>query len=313
VKKPKLMLIGTVEQSEIERWSVGEVVSVYDPYGKTTQADTDARVDSTPNWDEPVDGVVFVIPNYDKIKTALLCEALERGKTVGVLKMRANSYADLKPVRALPQEMRDRLFIGEHYQHMPGATTVKAALQQKMCGRVGLVDWQFTQPMQGRSEWMNAYHDLVPEDLSFHHFYVLAQWLEPMDLDVNARSWAPEWLDPRDKGYFDMHAKGLSGALFNYRVRWGAAQGSGNYFGDVTIEGDKGSLWTNGIQATFCPRNGEAALLKEVAPRYSSWAGVINCFSDMLIGDKEAARYMMPYDQFDRVLHMMYAGLPEYA
>ena len=80
MKKPRILLIGTFEQSDVQNWEKANVVAAYDPYSVTRQEESPVEMLSAPCLDPGyIDAVVFVVPNYDKLPVEMVCRALEQG------------------------------------------------------------------------------------------------------------------------------------------------------------------------------------------------------------------------------------------
>jgi Predicted dehydrogenases and related proteins len=270
--KVKLLLVGTHEQSDYENWRNGVIVD-----------------------NDDFDAAVVVIPNYKKLEAEPICDILRNtAKPVCVLKMRLNSYDDLEPLRNLTDEQRSRLFIGEQYQYQSGALKLKSLLATNLLGNVESVSWRTVLKYE-HADWMDAYNHMILEDLSYHHFTDLIIWFGEIHGTVYADSFAPKWM--RDKGFASAIIKTDNGIHITYDVRWGAAETDTTFFGDITVQGDKGQLRTNG--------NGETT------PLYQGWAGVIDHFCDVVNGKSAVSSdgVMLTFDQFDNAAKLMYSAV----
>jgi len=308
MKKPRILLIGTIEQSDVQNWEKANVVAAYDPYSVTRQEESPVEMLSEPCLDPGyIDAVVFVVPNYDKLPVELVCRALEQGFSVLIQKLRINRYDDLDPLRMLPNKMRNRLYIGEQYRYQPGALAIKQAVKEGRIGAVEYVGWKCTLEMNQRASWMDAYQHLVLEDLAYHHMGTLTDILGPIDGIIHARSWCPSWMNDRGYCSFLLYSDNL---VMNYDVRWGAPVIHNNFFGELVLEGAGGQIWTNGERAVLYKRKGGAEKLACPVPKYTGWAGIVNHFCDFLLGvTNPLTGDLFNFDSFDNVLKLLYAGV----
>ena len=273
--KLKILLIGTYEQSDFEKWRNGEIVGTY--------ANNGINLD--------FDAAVVVIPNYKKLDPEPITDVLRNtDKPVCILKMRLNSYDDLAPLRKLTDEQRGRLFVGEQYQYLPGALDLKRAIDTNELGEIESVSWRTVLKYE-HAGWMDAYNHMILEDLSYHHFTDLIIWFGELHGSVYADSFAPKWMS--DKGFASAIIKTDSGIHITYDVRWGAAETDTTFFGDITVQGDKGNFRTDGNS--------------DGSPIYQGWAGVIDHFCDMLNDKSDSC--MLNFDQFDNAAKLMYSAV----
>lgn len=305
----RVLLIGTFEQSDVEKWTQCDVVGLYDPYFVTSQEQSPVKVLKAPCFDLSfIDAVVFVTPNYEKLVVPLVCSALQSGLPVLVQKLRISCFGDMDPIRSLKSNIRENLYIGEQYRYLPGALALRQGVSEGLIGAVEYASWRCVLDMKARSSWMDSYHHLILEDLTYHHMgSLMAVMWQPLRGTVYARSWCPTWMS--DKGYCSLN---LNSDLFslNYDVRWGAPASETSFFGELILEGAKGALWTDGEQARFNGRDGSTKALTTPTSVYSGWAGIVNHFCDHLEGkDKTAAGSLFTFDSFDTVLKILYGGV----
>ena len=289
----KILLIGTYEQSDYEKWRGGEIVSNFNPY--------DNKNNEKINLDVDFDLAVAVIPNYKKLAAEPICEVLRNTeKPVCILKMRLNSYSDLEPLRNLTDSERSRLFVGEQYQYHPGALKLKSLLDSNSLGSVESVAWRTVLKYE-HADWMDAYNHMILEDLSYHHFTDLIIWFGEIHGSVYADSFAPEWM--RDKGFASAVIKTDSGIHLTYDVRWGAAETDTTFFGDITVQGSKGQFRTDGNSGN--DGSGEGTSL------YQGWAGIIDHFCDVVKGKPAVSDdgVILTFDQFDHAAKLMYSAV----
>ncbi len=304
----RVLLVGTFEQSDVEKWTQCDVVGLYDPYFVTSQEQSPVEVLKAPCFDRSfVDAVVFVTPNYEKLAVPLVCSALQSGLPILVQKLRISHFGDMDPIRSLNSTMRKNLYIGEQYRYLSGALALRQGVSEGLIGAVEYASWKCVLDMKARSSWMDRYHHLILEDLAYHHIGSLMAVMGPLRGTVYARSWCPTWLS--DRAYCSLVLNSDRFSL-NYDVRWGAPVQETSFFGELTLEGAKGALWTDGGQARFYGRDGSAMVLKTPASAYSGWAGIVNHFCDHLEGkDEAAAGSLFTFDSFDAVLKILYGGV----
>ena len=294
-------MIGTYKQSDYEKWENAEIISYFNPYENVGE----------PEFTAPFDAIVFVVPNYKKIIPKLICDALTlTDKPVCILKVRVSAYEDLEPIRKLPAERRARLYIGEQYRYLPGAMAITECINNNIFGKIESISWRTVLTYE-HADWMDAYDHMIFEDLSYHHFTDLIIWFNELHGSVYADSYSPAWMKKDCKGFAGLIFKTDSGIHMTYDVRWGAAYTDTTFFGDVTIEGDKGLLKTDGNKSVFITRNGEEKQINGKYSRYNDWAGIINHFCDIVnlkIDSIGGERFLL-FDEFDNALKLMYAGV----
>lgn len=281
--KLKVLLIGTYEQSDYEQWKYADIVAHYNPY----------KDKGAINLDIEFDAAVVVIPNYDKLVTAPICAVLRNtDKPVCILKMRLNSYDDLEPLRQLTDEQRNRLYVGEQYQYSP--VGLKLINDLDSIGKVESIAWRTVLEYR-HADWMDAYNHMILEDLSYHHFTDLIIWFGEIHGSIYADSFAPSWMP--DKGFASAIIKTDNGIHITYDVRWGAVATETTFFGDLSVQGDKGQIRTDS-------GNGESCL-------YKGWAGVIDHFCDVVNGKSLVSSdgVMLTFDKFNHAAKLMYAAV----
>lgn len=272
--KLKILLIGTYEQSDYEKWKHADIAGHFNPYEDNHKL----------NLDIEFDAAVVVIPNYKKLIAEPICEVLRTtDKPVCVLKMRLNSYDDLEPLRKLTDEQRNRLYIGEQYQYICG--------KLENVGKIESIAWRAVLEYR-HADWMDAYNHMIFEDLSYHHFTDLIIWLGELHGSIYADSFAPSWMS--DKGFASAIIKTDTGIHITYDVRWGAAKSETDFFGDLTIQGDKDCIRINGNH--------------NKTQQYQGWAGVIDHFCD-IVKCEQTDGIMLTFDRFDNAAKLMYSAV----
>lgn len=293
----KVLLIGTYEQSDYKKWRYADIISAYNPYTEIGE----------PQWNCSAEGIIFVVPNYDKLNTLLVCKALETGKPVCIMKVRVSKEDDLKQICSLPSKLRENLYIGEQYRYIPGMLTLIKAIQNEMIGKMEFISWQ-TSLDYTHAEWMDAYSHMIFEDLSYHHFTALTSLTGELHGKVSAFSFTPTWM--KDKGFASMLFEGDDGLRINYNMRWGSALKINNFLGKIILEGEKGVLMTDGSKVIFYPRNGEEKLLPIENSPYSDWAGTIDHFCCHIAGeDNGEGGKILRFDDYYSSARLMYAAV----
>jgi predicted dehydrogenase len=240
----------------------------------------------------------------------LVADAVISGLPCLVLKMRTGKHVDMTRLSELSAEQKGRLFVGDQYRYRSGAMAVMEAVRCGLAGRLEYASWHCALPMAEHFPWAVSYAHLTLEDLAYHHLMTLSTAIGPLSGKLYASSFSPDWAPKGEKGYCAILGRMDDGLVLQYETRWGTVVKNGNYFGEWTLEGEKGLLWTDGDCAMFSDRAGNAVPLKVPVPRYVGWSGIVDHFCEQLMGiGNSQAGTLMDYSQFEGVLGLICAGI----
>ena len=309
MKKPKFLLIGH-DQCDWHSWSTADCTAIYNPNDIEICCCDVNIIKSIPNDLSAFDGIVISTPNYEKTDVRFVCDMLGFGLPVLVCKLRLNSSEDLNPIRKLPADTRKRLRIGEHYQYMPGAVSAYNTIHKKVLGNIEYISLNCILPLNDRPDWMNAYNHLILEDLAYHHLAVVASICGDVSGLIYASSYSPSWLTNPDRTYSAFLLNADAGWHFVYDTRWGAVTMEGNFFGELTIEGTNGQIWTNGQRAILKLRNGGMIEQETLQPRYNGWSGTVDHFGDLNMKNHSVDYPSLKiFDEFDIIIRLLYGAV----
>jgi predicted dehydrogenase len=306
---PKLILIG-IGQSGWKEWKYGPPIASFDPYGRGTEDVPFPLLKAVDFCPSLYDGAVFVASNDTKIPMDLVADAVISGLTCLVLKMRTAKHVDMTRLSELSAEQKGRLLVGDQYRYRAGAMAVMEAVRCGLAGRLEYASWHCALPMAEHFPWAESYAHLTLEDLAYHHLMTLSTAIGPLSGKLYASSFSPDWSPKGEKGYCTILGRMDDGLVLQYETRWGTVVKNGNFFGEWTLEGEKGLLWTDGDCAMFSDRAGNAVPLTVPAPRYVGWSGIVDHFCEWLMGiENSQAGTLMDYSRFEGILGLIRAGV----
>jgi predicted dehydrogenase len=196
------------------------------------------------------DAALIVSPSAFHADQAV--RALDAGLAVMLEKPFALTVAEAQRVLVRVRATGKPLLVAENYRYRPAERTVRKLVAEGLIGRIDSATLIDRRNMPSRTEgpWLANSEYPQLQEIAIHHFDSLRYWLGLTPTSIAVRAWNPPWSDYR-------HGANTE-ALIDFegvRVQYVGTMLSHRFAFSLTIEGEKGIIWTD-RKRVFWRRNG---------------------------------------------------------
>ena len=250
------------------------------------------------------DAAVVGVPNTRKNIPAAEVAVMDAGIPLLIQKFRLRDFSDYEMIRGAAAQRNAQVYIGEFYRLTPVAETVRQFIRAERLGKLEYLRWTCA-PNHPYAPWESTYRHLALEDLAFHHLSVMSSWMPLRPVSVYARSLSPRKGGPLGGTVYSALITTADGCVIDHCIDWHHAVERTDFYGNFSLEGERGGLFSRGGVLFFSEwSGGEAREPREVALAEAGPQTGLELFVNALRG---LGDHPVSLADFDDVMHT--AGL----
>ena len=185
------------------------------------------------------------VANFRKNRPNAEIDLLHAGADLYVYKFRLADYGYFEEILRTAAQSGRRVLIGEQYRHLPEVRAARQVIESGYIGIPELIFWDCSLDLQDLCEWEKSYTYLAVEDLALHHFSALESVIGFDVREVYAKLLSPVKSRPITGSAEISTITFKNGVVLSHIINWHNSGRDTSYFGEVSIEGEKGAVIIN--------------------------------------------------------------------